>query len=143
MPGALLQTRVPADGTGRWRMLGSLDATVFLATTAPLAAQRFYGETLGLRLLEETPYALVFAAGRTVVRVQIVQAFTPHPFTSVGWQVADIADCVDQLAAKGVAFERYEMLPQDGRGIWEAPGGARVAWFKDPDGNLISLAQGG
>jgi len=122
-------------------MLGNQDVTAFVATTAPLSAKQFYGETLGLRLVEETPYALVFEAGRTVLRVQIVLEFTPHPFTAVGWRVADIADTVEQLAAKGVVCERFEMLRQDSSGIWVSPNGDRVAWFKDPDGNLISLAQ--
>jgi len=122
-------------------MLANQDVTAFVATMQPAAAKRFYGETLGLRLLEETPYALVFEAGRTVLRVQIVQQFTPHPFTSVGWMVADIADLVKQLAAKGVACEQFEMLQQEASGIWVSPNGDRVAWFKDPDGNLISLAQ--
>ena len=91
--------------------------------------------------MSEDPFALVFDGGGTVLRVQKVQSFTPHPFTAVGWNVPDIAAEVLALAAKGVTFERYSFFQQDDKGVWTAPDGTGVAWFKDPDGNTLSLAQ--
>jgi hypothetical protein len=100
---------------------------------------------LGLLLISEDEYALVFDAHGTMLRVAIVGEIVLAPYTVLGWQVGDIAAAVRGLAAKGVAFERYPWLEkgmdQDGLGIWSAPSGAKVAWFKDPDGNLLSVSQ--
>ena len=104
-------------------------------------ARAFYVDVLGLGLIESTPYALVLDANGTVVRVTLVGDLTPHPFTSLGWTVADIAGTVDELVAAGVRFERFDGMEQDERGIWPTPSGAQVAWFKDPDGNLLSVTQ--
>ena len=120
-------------------MNGTIGA--FVATTKPEHARAFYRDTLGLKLVSEDPFALVFDGGGTVLRVQKVQSFTPHPFTAVGWNVPDIAAEVLALAAKGVTFERYSFFQQDDNGVWTAPDGTGVAWFKDPDGNTLSLAQ--
>ncbi len=76
-----------------------------------------------------------------MLRVQKVAHFTPHAFTALGWDVSDIADAVDTLQARGVPFERFAGMSHDERGIWHAPSGAQVAWFKDPDGNVLSLTQ--
>jgi catechol 2,3-dioxygenase-like lactoylglutathione lyase family enzyme len=113
----------------------------FVATLDAPRARRFYGETLGLRLLGDEPYALVFDAHGTTLRVQKVQALAPPRHTVLGWQVPDVGAAVGALAARGVAFEQYGMPGQDERGVWTAPGGAKVAWFKDPDGNLLSLTE--
>ena len=77
------------------------------------------------------------------LRIQKVPTVEPPPFTALGWQVADIDAMVASLSAAGITFERYPFMPQDAMGIWTAPGGTRVAWFKDPDGNLLSLAEHG
>lgn len=122
-------------------MLGTADIIAMVATAQPEKARVFYGEVLGLAFQEDTPFALVFEAGGTMVRVQKVQGFTPHPFTAVGWKVPDIGATARALAAKGVVCERFDFLQQDDLGIWDAPDGARVAWFKDPDGNILSLTQ--
>lgn len=113
----------------------------FVATATPSLAKAFYGETLGLRLIGEDPYALVFDANGTMLRVQCVSAVTPAPYTVLGWQVADIAATVDALREAGVRFDRHEGMTQDDRGIWSSPSGARVAWFKDPAGNTLSITQ--
>jgi predicted enzyme related to lactoylglutathione lyase len=76
-----------------------------------------------------------------MVRVTSVQNFEPQQFTILGWDVADIDEAVSRLYERGVRFENYGMAGQDERGIWKSPGGARVAWFKDPDGNVLSLTQ--
>jgi catechol 2,3-dioxygenase-like lactoylglutathione lyase family enzyme len=122
-------------------MLGDQKLTAFVATRQPERARAFYTEVLGLRLVSDDPYAIVFDVGGTMLRVQKVEELAPHPFTAVGWNVADVAAIVDGLAARGVTFERYGFLDQDERGVWTAPGGAQIAWFKDPDGNTLSLAQ--
>jgi len=113
----------------------------FVATKNPAVASRFYAETLGLKLVSDDPFAVVFDANGTMLRVQKVQELTPAKYTVLGWDVLDIAATVEELAKKGVRFERYEGLSQDELGIWTSPAKAKVAWFKDPDGNVLSLTQ--
>lgn len=113
----------------------------FIATDLPDAAQAFYGEVLGLRLLEASPFALVFADGDHVLRVQIVASLEPAQHTAHGWQVPDLAAEMIALAAKGVVFERFAPLDQDALGIWTTPDGHRIAWFRDPSGNVLSLTE--
>ncbi len=123
-------------------MLTSSPVIAFSVTRNPDAALAFYRDVLGLTLTEDSPYALVFDANGTMLRVQKVGEYTPHPFTQVGWRVSDIAATAAALASRGVALERYPFLDQDGVGVWASPDGvAKVAWFKDPDGNLISLTE--
>ena len=96
---------------------------------------------LGLLLISEDEYALVFDAHGTMLRVAIVGEIVLAPYTVLGWQVSDIEATVRALAAKAVKFERYAWMEQDDLGIWSAPSGAKVAWFKDPDGNLLSISK--
>jgi catechol 2,3-dioxygenase-like lactoylglutathione lyase family enzyme len=102
----------------------------------------FYGTVLGLPLLEDTPFALVFDAHGTRLRVQKVQQVVVAPYTVLGWRVPDIRAAVQALAAKGVEFRRYPGIDQDELGIWMAPGDTQVAWFRDPDGHTLSLSTG-
>jgi catechol 2,3-dioxygenase-like lactoylglutathione lyase family enzyme len=115
----------------------------FVPTTKPEAARAFYEKTLGLRFESADQFAIVFRLGPAgiMLRVTIVPEFTPQQFTIFGWQVDDIVATVSELAAKGVEFTRYGFMEQDERGIWNAPGGTKVAWFRDPDGNTLSLSQ--
>lgn len=116
----------------------------FIPTTNPAAARVFYEETLGLRFESEDQFAIVFSVGPepgTMLRLTTVSELTPAGFTIFGWQVTDIVANVKQLAAKGVQFTRYGFLEQDEHAIWSAPGGTKVAWFQDPDGNTLSLSQ--
>ena len=122
-------------------MLGSSKVVAFVATAAPARAKAFYANTLGLSLVSEDSFALVFDAGGTMLRVSIVQEVRPAGYTVLGWMVPDISVAVGELAQRGVRFQRYDGLEQDAQGIWTAPGGARVAWFHDPDGNTLSLTQ--
>ena len=121
--------------------LSQADLVAFIATRDAARARAFYESTLGLRVLADTPFALVIDARGTTIRIQKVETFAPQPFTALGWRVLDIAATVDELRGRGVAFERYESLPQDEAGIWTTPDGSRVAWFKDPDGNTLSVTQ--
>ena len=124
-------------------MLGGARLTAFLATADAGRARRFYEGVLGLRLLSDDQFALAFDANGVQLRIQKVPTVEPPPFTALGWQVADLDAMVAALSAAGIGFERYSFMPQDAKGIWTAPGGTRVAWFKDPDGNLLSLAEHG
>lgn len=113
----------------------------FLATTQPEKARVFYCDTLGLRLEEDNPAALVVRAANALLRIQKIRAFTPLPLTALGWQVADIRAAMRQLLNKGVQFERYGGMKQDDLGVWISPSRAKVCWFKDPDGNVLSLTE--
>jgi hypothetical protein len=96
---------------------------------------------LGLRLVAAEAFALVFDAHGTMLRISKVQALTPAPYTVLGWQVPDIGAAIKHLAEQGVRFEHYAGLGQDERGVCAFPDGTQVAWFKDPDGNTLSLTQ--
>ena len=114
----------------------------FVAVRDPERARKFYRDTLGLRLVhEELPFALVFDVNGTMLRVTIVANLNPAPFTVLGWQVPDINIAVKALHQAGVVFQRFPGMPQDDLGIWTSPNGAKVAWFKDPDGNMLSVSQ--
>ncbi len=122
--------------------LGSEKIMAFVGVRDPQRAKAFYRDTLGLDLVEEQlPFALVFDAHGIMLRVTIVEKPAAAPYTVLGWEVPDIAAAVKELAGAGVKFERFEKMGQDELGIWTSPSGARIAWFKDPDGNLLSLTQ--
>jgi catechol 2,3-dioxygenase-like lactoylglutathione lyase family enzyme len=116
-------------------------AIAFLATSKAQASAKFYTEVVGLRLLEDTQFALVFDAHGTMLRIQKAESVVVAPYTSFGLEVGNIEQAVDTLVAKGAAGVRYAHFNQDQRAIWTAPGGTRVFWFRDPDGNLLSLTQ--
>ena len=121
--------------------LGQFDVMAFAATIDAARAVEFYRDTLGLSLIGEDGFAAAFDAHGIMLRVTSVpKPLTPQPFTVLGWKVPDISAAVKGLAAAGVKFERY-MDSQDDLNIWTAPGGAKVAWFKDPDGNILSITQ--
>ena len=122
-------------------MLANSAIVAFVATTDPSRAKAFYRDILGLLLISEDEYALVFDANGTMLRIAITGEVVLAPYSVLGWQVDDIDAIVRGLAAKGVKFERYAWMEQDGLGIWNAPSGAKVAWFKDAGGNLLSVSQ--
>jgi catechol 2,3-dioxygenase-like lactoylglutathione lyase family enzyme len=113
----------------------------FVPTTDLPRARAFYVETLGLRVTDESPYACVFEAGGTMLRLTPVRKLSKVRYTVLGWGVVDIAATVAALTAAGVAFVSFRGMDVDEAGIWTAPGGDRVAWFEDPDGNLLSVTQ--
>lgn len=130
------------DLTDTGRALASSSLVAFVGVCDPDRAKRFYRDTLGLRLVsEELPFALVFDVQGTMLRVTVVPEVKPAKFTVLGWKVPDIQAAVSSLDKEGVEFQRYAGLQQDGLGIWTSPNGARVAWFHDPDGNLLSVTQ--
>ena len=122
-------------------MLKKSRIIAFVATQHPARARKFYEKTLGLRLVEDGPFALVFDVNGAMLRVQKVEKLVPATHTVLGWDVPDIRATIKELRKRGVRFERFEGLQQDESGIWTTPQGAMVAWFKDPDGNTLSLTQ--
>lgn len=113
----------------------------FAITTQPERATQFYRDTLGFKFLKDDGFALVFDAHGTMLRISKLKKFTPAEYTVMGWQVEDIDSTVRALRAQGIAFERYPGMPQDENAICTFPGQAKVAWFKDPDGNVLSVSQ--
>ncbi len=124
-------------------ILGGSKLIAFVHVSDPVRARAFYEGLLGLRLVEdEKPFALVFDANGTMLRVTPVGEFEPTESTVLGWAVESIEETVQRLTAAGVVFNRYPGLNDgDPLGIWKAPGGARIAWFRDPDGNVLSVTE--
>jgi catechol 2,3-dioxygenase-like lactoylglutathione lyase family enzyme len=113
----------------------------FVATQKPARALEFYTKSLGLQLVSDDPFAMVFDVNGVMLRVQKVHELVPAKHTALGWEVPDIAARISELTKHGVRFEHFPGLPQDESGVWSSPSGAKVAWFKDPDGNILSLTQ--
>jgi catechol 2,3-dioxygenase-like lactoylglutathione lyase family enzyme len=122
-------------------MLADNEVIALVATAQPERARQFYADVLGLHLAADEPPALVFDAHGTMLRIAKVGQLAPARYTVLGWKVGDIRAAVRALASKGVVFERYAGFAQDELGIWTSPDGNAVAWFKDPDGNTLSLTQ--
>ncbi|HWG18713.1 MAG TPA: VOC family protein [Acidobacteriaceae bacterium] len=123
-------------------MLSTSPIIAFIPTRDSARARAFYAETLGLRFVSEDNFALVFDANGTMLRIVCAGDFTPFQFTLLGWQVSDIDTAVADLTARGVQFLRYDFLEQAPNGVWTAPGNAaRIAWFRDPDDNTLSISQ--
>jgi catechol 2,3-dioxygenase-like lactoylglutathione lyase family enzyme len=119
----------------------STKAIAFLATTKARASRQFYENVVGLRFVEEHDFAIVFDAFGTMLRIQKASEVMVAPYTAFGLDVDDIEAAVSALTSKGVKPKRYPGFGQDEQGIWTAPGGTKVFWFEDPDGNIISLSQ--
>ena len=122
-------------------MLADCDVIGFIPTKDAAQARKFYEETLGLRFLSDDMFAVVMESNKTMIRIVQVEEYTPFPFTILGWKVENIDDEVQTLIERGITFHRYNWLEQSKSGVWTAPGGAKVAWFHDPDGNVLSLSQ--
>jgi catechol 2,3-dioxygenase-like lactoylglutathione lyase family enzyme len=114
----------------------------FLNTAKPDDSKTFYSEILGFRFVRDDNFALVFDANGTTIRIVKAQAFTRAHGTVLGWEVDDMTAAVDELTGRGVVFEQFDLpfIKQDGRGVWTTPDGGEVAWFRDPDGNLLSIS---
>lgn len=122
-------------------VLEDAELVAFAATTDLDRARDFYGSVLGFELVDQDEYACVFEANGTTLRVNQVQDVATPGYTVLGWYVGDIVDTTRRLTERGVGFLRPDGIEQDEFGVWTAPGGARVAWFSDPDGNVLSLTE--
>ncbi len=122
-------------------MLSTSHTVNFIATSDSEKAREFYEKTLGLPCVGGDQFALVFEINGTMLRIQKVDNVAPHGYTALGWSVADIKKEVSDLRKRGVTFARYDGMNQDAQGIWISPSGAKIAWFTDPDGNILSLTQ--
>jgi catechol 2,3-dioxygenase-like lactoylglutathione lyase family enzyme len=123
------------------KMLGSTNIVAFIPTKDAEKAKAFYEGVLGLRFVKDDGFAMVLDANGIMVRIAKMQEFAPAQFTILGWQVSGIEAMARALQAKGVHFEIFGFFKQDELGIWTAPTGDKVAWFKDPDGNILSISQ--
>ena len=121
--------------------LPTSDLVAFVATTNLALARTFYEKALGLKVTGASPIAVTFDANGTTLRIVAVEKVVLAPYTAVGWSVKDIAQTVRELIGRGVKFERFDGVEHDELGVWKSPGGAQVAWFKDPGGNTLSLTQ--
>jgi len=123
-------------------MLAASKMVGFVPTRDSQKAREFYEGKLGFEFVSDDPFALVVRAGDNKIRVaKVPEGFKPVAFTILGWEVQNIEAVVAWLKGRGVAFEKYPFVQDPELGIWTAPGGDKVAWFKDPDGNVLSLAQ--
>ncbi len=122
-------------------MLASSKIVGFVPTKDSAKARSFYEGKLGFQFVSEDMVALVMRAGETMIRIAKVKDLTPPPFTVLGWEVSNIEEVVAWLQQRGVILEKYAWVPDKELGIWTAPTGDKVAWFKDPDGNVLSVSQ--
>jgi catechol 2,3-dioxygenase-like lactoylglutathione lyase family enzyme len=122
-------------------MLTDAPMIAFTATTDLERSHAFYAGVVGLRHVETSPFANVYDANGTALRVTRVDTVAVAPYTVLGWSVRDIHAAIAGLEARGVTFDRFAGVDQDPAGVWTAPGGTRVAWFRDPDGNRLSVSQ--
>ena len=140
-PGSPPASAPPGGGVAPGAGLASAEIVAFAASTDLAAAQAFYGRGLGLKQTGQSPIAVTFDAGGTTLRVVLVEKPAIAPYTVLGWNVTDMAATINDLIGRGIDFERIDGLEQDELGVWSAPGGAKVAWLKDPDANMLSLTQ--
>jgi catechol 2,3-dioxygenase-like lactoylglutathione lyase family enzyme len=122
-------------------MLDTARIIGFVPTTDPERSRAFYQGTLGLKFVKDDGFAQVYDANGTMVRVAKARSFVPAPYTILGWQVPDLDAAARQLTNAGIHFERFGLPGQNELGVWTAPNGDKVAWFKDPDENIVSISQ--
>jgi catechol 2,3-dioxygenase-like lactoylglutathione lyase family enzyme len=125
----------------RHTMLAGSKIIGFVPTKDSGKARDFYEGKLGFQFASDDPFALVLKAGQTMIRIAKAKDFTPAPYTVLGWEVQNIEEMVAWLTGRGVVLEKYPFVQDQQLGIWTAPTGAKVAWFKDPDGNVLSVSQ--
>jgi catechol 2,3-dioxygenase-like lactoylglutathione lyase family enzyme len=122
-------------------VLATSDVIAFASATDLARARAFYETTLGLPVIAENAYACVFDAHGTMLRITAVPEVAKPGYTVLGWRVAAISETVAHLESVGVVFVRYDGMAQDAQGVWTTPNGDRIAWFTDPDGNVLSLTE--
>lgn len=122
-------------------MFDAFPISVFIATAKPEESKAFYQDVMGLTLVDDNPFALVFNLSGAELRISKVPSFAPQPFTVLDWQVGNLEKSMSNLAGKGINFELFSGMDQDENGVWSTPEGVRIAWFKDPDDNVLSISK--
>ncbi len=122
-------------------MLASSKMIGFVPTKNSGKARMFYEGKLGFHFISDDQFALVMQAGENMVRIAKTKDFAPAAYTVLGWEVKHIEKVVSWLKGRGVVFEKYPFIQDQDSGIWETPNGDKVAWFKDPDGNVLSISE--
>jgi catechol 2,3-dioxygenase-like lactoylglutathione lyase family enzyme len=135
------QLKIQEVSFRREKMLASMDMIGFLLTKDYEKARSFYEGNLGFEFVSLDQFALVMQAGKSMIRIVKDPTFTPLRSTVLGWKVDDIEGMVDWLTKRGVVFDKYPFVQDKERGIWTAPGGSKVAWFRDPDGNVLGVSE--
>ena len=113
----------------------------FVPTKDASRSREFYESKLGFKFISDDQFALVMQAGENMIRIAKARDFSPAQYTVMGWEVTDIEANVKWLNGRGVVLEKYPFVQDQELGIWTTPNGDRVAWFKDPDGNVLSISQ--
>jgi catechol 2,3-dioxygenase-like lactoylglutathione lyase family enzyme len=122
-------------------MLAASKLIGFVPTKDSKRSREFYEGKLGFQFVSDDQFALVMQAGDSMIRIAKAGNFTPAQYTVMGWEVTEIEAMVKWLNGRGVMFEKYPFVQDRDLGIWKTPNGDKVAWFKDPDGNVLSLSQ--
>lgn len=122
-------------------MLSAGKLVGFVPTKDSARSREFYEGKLGFKFVSDDQFALVMQAGKSMIRIAKAGKFTPAQYTVMGWEVTDIEAVVKWLTGRGVSFEKYPFVQDQKSGIWTTPNGDKVAWFKDPDGNVLSVSQ--
>jgi catechol 2,3-dioxygenase-like lactoylglutathione lyase family enzyme len=122
-------------------MLASSKIIGFVPTKDSVKARGFYEGILQFQFVSDDMFALVMRAGETMLRIGKVQDFTPAPYTVLGWEVSNIEEVAKWLQKRGVTLEKFPFVQDKELGIWTTPNGDKVAWFRDPDGNVLSVSQ--
>lgn len=121
-------------------MIGNSNAIPTIGVSDLKRAGEFYGQVLGLKEVDTNPYVAVYASGSGQVQVYLTDQAGTNQATYVTWDVADVAEEVNELKTKGVSFEHYDQMEGMTRdGEVHTMGGEQAAWFKDPDGNILCL----
>jgi catechol 2,3-dioxygenase-like lactoylglutathione lyase family enzyme len=115
--------------------------TGFVPTLDYEKARAFYEGKLGFKFVSLDQFALVMSVGGHMIRISKLPSFAPLQATILGWQVDDIESVAKWLRDREVTLEKYPFVQDRELGIWTAPSGDKVAWFKDPDGNILSVSQ--
>jgi catechol 2,3-dioxygenase-like lactoylglutathione lyase family enzyme len=123
------------------QMLASSKIIGFVPTKDSAKARGFYEGILQFQFVSDDMFALVMRAGETMLRIGKVQDFTPASYTVLGWEVSNIEEVAKWLQKRGVALEKFPFVQDKELGIWTTPNGDKVAWFRDPDGNVLSVSQ--
>jgi catechol 2,3-dioxygenase-like lactoylglutathione lyase family enzyme len=123
------------------QMLASSKIIGFVPTKDSVKARGFYEGILQFQFVSDDMFALVMRAGETMLRIGKVQDFTPAPYTVLGWEVSNIEEVAKWLQKRGVTLEKFPFVQDKELGIWTTPNGDKVAWFRDPDGNVLSVSQ--